>query len=99
LFAAKERQTAEEERHQRERAQRQAGPHAKVLWARAKHFQDSLFNTMKTTDGTTEVGSQNPDGMEYPLKSVGNGKTSYDTENTEGRTNQSFTIFGSHTSI
>ncbi|CAG8954818.1 hypothetical protein HYFRA_00004744, partial [Hymenoscyphus fraxineus] len=96
LFAAKERQATEEERIKREQAIRERGPRSRVLWARAKHFQDSLFNTMKTTEGTTKVASQRSDGMEYPLKPVGNGKNSYDIEHTEPTFNQSLNSVPSH---
>ncbi|CAG8975094.1 hypothetical protein HYALB_00008934 [Hymenoscyphus albidus] len=95
LFAAKERERDAEQREQRERAGRPAGPKARVLWARAKYIQDSLFSTTPTVNGTTKLDSHTSDGMDYPLRSV-NGNKSYDTEHTLNGQDQSLTTVPSH---
>jgi hypothetical protein len=57
-----------------EEAQRDSGPDKKHLWARAKHFQDSLFstnkdNTLKNSTVMTKVNSvEDEHSIEFPLR-------------------------------
>jgi hypothetical protein len=78
LFATKERVAEAEEKNQREQEERGSGPNVKILWARAKFLQESLFNSAKSTNRGTKMDATNSDGMEYPLREVktaGTGKT------------------------
>ncbi|KAF2806679.1 uncharacterized protein BDZ99DRAFT_448126 [Mytilinidion resinicola] len=58
LFAQKERQSEAEVARKRELAQRDSpsGGSSRALWARAKFFQQSLFETEKTVDQETKRG-------------------------------------------
>jgi hypothetical protein len=85
LFTAKSRRE-EAVRQQDEEAQRDSGSQSKYIWARAKHFQDSLFRTVDTNLSTTKANSIGEDSMEYPLRQTK--KQSIDSQATDGTVTQ-----------
>jgi hypothetical protein len=69
LFAQKNRASEADQAHKREIMQREgSNSKARAMMARAKYFQQSLFETMKTEGETTKLGTANDSTL--PLREV-----------------------------